>query len=223
MMSPEADYRQKEGRIPIGPLRIGLTGNIGSGKSTATRFFAELGVPVFDADSIAHELLESNEQVRSSIVKLLGQKVLVDHKIDRKVIGKIVFENLAKKAALEKILHPKLMEDLENRIMNFPTESYIVFEAPLLYEAELEDRFDFVILIKADKNTAVKRAAAKLGIGVPEAAKRLNSQIPQSEKEKVADFIVSNNDSVDELRKRVQLLHSILSSLAKKSEHDSQD
>jgi len=206
-----------------GPLKVGLTGNIGSGKSTATRFFAEFGVPVFDADSISHELTESNEEVKSRIVKLLGKEVLVDNKIDRKVIAKIVFSNLAKKTALENILHPVLMEDLENRIMNFPASSYIIFEAPLLYEARLEDRFNYIILIKADRNIAAQRAAEKLGIKIGDVFNRLKSQISQNEKERVADFVVSNNGSMEELKKRIHLLHLVLSSLSKESGRDSLD
>jgi len=205
----------------VGPLKVGITGNIGSGKSTATRFFAELGVPVFDADSIARELLESNEGVKGKIVKLFGEKILVDHnKIDRKVIAKIVFENLEKKTALENILHPVLVSELEERIIGFSPGSYIIFEAPLLYEAKLENRFSYVILVKADQKIAAERAADKLGIEVVDVLKRLKSQISQNEKEKVADFVISNNGLMEDLKKRVHLLHSVLSSLAK-AEHDS--
>ena len=221
-MSPDAHDWKKEGRIISGPLKIGLTGNIGSGKSSATRFFAELGVPVFDADSVAHELLES-EKIKDKIIKLFGEKILVDHKIDRKIISEIVFENAAKKAALENVLHPEIMIDLENRVMNFPGESYAVIEASLIYEAKLEDRFDYIILVMADRDIAVERAANKLGIKKAAAAKRLKMQIPQSTKEKFADFVISNNGSLEELKKRVHLLHSVLLSLAKKSEHESQD
>ncbi|MFZ1082012.1 MAG: dephospho-CoA kinase [Candidatus Kryptoniota bacterium] len=201
----------------IGLLKIGLTGNIGSGKSTATRFFAEFGVPVFDADSVGHELLESNEEIKNKIVKLLGEKILIDHKIDRKVISKIIFENSSKKAALENILHPAIMKDLEDRIMNFPGGCYAIIEAALIYEAKLEDSFDYIILVKADRNIAVERAANNLGIKKADVVKRLKTQMSQSAKEKLADFVISNNGSLEELKKRVHLLHSVLSSLAEKS------
>ncbi len=202
------------------PLKIGLTGNIGSGKSTATRFFAEFGVPVFDADSVGHELLESNEEIKNKIVKLFGKKILIDYKIDRKIISNIIFENPAKKAALENILHPAIMNDLEGRIMNFAAGHYAILEASLIYEANLEDSFDYIILVKADRKIAVERAANKLGIKKVDVIKRLKTQMSQSAKEKLADFVISNNGSPEELKKRVHLLHSILSSLAGKSNLD---
>lgn len=175
-------------------------------------------MPVFDADSVGHELLESNEEIKNKIVKLFGEKILIDHKIDRKIISKIVFENPAKKAALENILHPAIMNDLESRITNFSDGDYAILEAALIYEAKLEDCFDFIILVKADRNIAVERAAEKLGIKKADVVKRLKTQMLQSAKEKLADFIISNNESLEELRKRVHLLHSILSSLARKSD-----
>jgi dephospho-CoA kinase len=195
------------------PLKVGLTGNIGSGKSTATRFFADLGIPVFDADSIGHELLES-EEIKYKIVKLLGERVLTDHKIDRRSVSKIIFDNPTKRAALENILHPAIMTEIENRITSFCSNPYVVVEASLIYEAKLEERFDYIILVKAKKNIAVERAVNKLGLDRAEVLKRMHSQISQNEKEKFADFVIANDGSPEDLKKRVQFLHSILLSLA---------
>ena len=202
----------------ISPLKIGLTGNIGSGKSTVAKIFSELDVPVIDADKVGHELIESNEEVRAKIVKIFGSKprkgILVDGKINRNHLAKIIFDSAAKKADLESILHPAIMNAVNERISKLVNSSYAIVEAALIYEAKLSDNFDYVVLVKADKDIAIERAAKNLGIRKEDVLKRLKTQIPQSTKEKLADFVIANNGSIEELRQRVTLLHTVISSLA---------
>ena len=200
-------------------LRIGLTGNIGSGKSTVARLFAELGVPTFDADHVGHALLESDEEVKKTVIKIFGDKILTDHKIDRLTLGKIVFEDSRRRAQLEQVLHPLILDTINERIMDLPDlpkVHYSIVEAPLLYEANLERAFDYVILVTADKNTAMDRAARNLSMKRSEIRKRLNVQMPQNKKEKLADFVIVNNGTTEELKHRVNLLHSIMLSLSER-------
>ncbi len=195
------------------PLAVGLTGNIGSGKSTAARLFSELGVPVFDTDRIGHELLESDPGVRKKIAEAFGSKVVENGPVDRRRLGEVVFGNPAKRRKLEGILHPAIMAAARERVSQQKVRSYAIVEVPLLYEASLAGEFDYVILVKTDEEKAVGRASVNLGIGKDEVKKRLDAQIPQSEKEKLADFVVANNGTEDDLRMKVHLLHSVLSSL----------
>ncbi len=195
------------------PMGVAVTGNIGSGKSTAVRFFSELGVPTFDTDRIGHELLESDSRIRAAIVKIFGDAILTGGQIDRRKLGELAFMSEEKRLKLESVLHPAIMAAVAERARNFADRRYIVVEVPLLYEAELADRFDYVVLVKADEKTAVARASMKLGIEREKVLERLVAQIPQSEKEKLADFVIANNGSQEDLRTKVLLLHSVISSL----------
>jgi len=201
-------------------LRIGLTGNIGSGKSTVARLFAELGVPTFDADHVGHALLESDEEVKKKVIKIFGQEILVDQRINRPDLGKIVFEDSKKRTQLEQILHPAILDTINGRIMDLPDlpkVHYSVVEGALIYEAGLEEAFDYVILVAADKKIAIERATKNLNMKKADVIKRMNAQVPQIKKEKLADFVIVNNGTMEELKHRVNLLHSIILSLSKQS------
>ncbi|MCL5267688.1 MAG: dephospho-CoA kinase [Bacteroidetes bacterium] len=197
------------------PLIVGLTGNIGSGKSTVAKAFSQLGVPTFDADKVGHELLDSDTNVRKKILSIFGKEVIVDGKISRRRLGQIIFADASKKAALEGILHPAIMKTIAERAARFKDSRYVIMEVPLLYEAELTENFDYIILVKAKKNIAVQRAAENLEISREEVLRRLATQIPQTDKEKLADFVISNDSSLAELNERVELLHGILTSIGR--------
>jgi dephospho-CoA kinase len=196
------------------PLKVGLTGNIGSGKSTAARLFSELGVPTFDADKVGHELLEQDDNIRQKVVGIFGGGIMANGVISRERLGKLVFSNDEKRKKLEGILHPAIISAIILRLSREVAGGYAVIEVPLLYEAELSGYFDYVILVKSAKKNALDRAAAKLGLSKNDVLKRMNAQIPQSEKEKIADFSISNDGTPEDLRKKVEILHSIISSLA---------
>ena len=196
-------------------LKIGLTGNIGSGKSTAARLFAELGVPTFDADHIGHALLESDENVKKKVLAIFGDDILVDHKISRPILGKLVFADSKKRARLEQILHPAIIDCVNERLTDLPNVDYAVVEGALIYEAGLEETFDHIMLVEADKKVSVNRAAKNLGMKKSDVMKRMDAQIPQARKAKLADFIVVNNGTIEDLKHRVILLHSIILSLSK--------
>ncbi len=196
-------------------LKIGLTGNIGSGKSTVARLFAELGVPTFDADHIGHALLESDEEVKKKVLAIFGEDILVDHKISRPRLGKLVFADSKKRAQLEQILHPAITDSVNERLTDLPNVAYAVVEGALIYEAGLEETFDYIILVEADKKTSVDRAAKNLGTKKTDVMKRMNAQIPQARKAELADFIVVNNGTIEDLKHRINLLHSIILSLSK--------
>lgn len=195
-------------------LKVGLTGNIGSGKSTAAKFFAELGVPVFDADKIGHELLERNTKIQRLITREFGREIMENGHISRQKLSTIVFNDPVKLAVLEEILHPEIIKELSLKAMAFPDRPYSIAEAALIYEARLSNKFDYIIVVVADKEIAIKRAAQNLRKPVEEIEKRMRTQIPQHEKEKLADFVIVNNGSIQSLKSKVQLIHNILLSLA---------
>ncbi len=195
------------------PIRVGLTGNIGSGKSTASSMFAELGVPVFDADSVGHSLLASSTHVQKMIIEKFGKEIVFAGSIDRHRLAKIVFSDPRKKKTLEDILHPQIMNSIIGSIPKRSGSHYVVVEVPLLYEARLSHLFDYVIVVKAATELSVERASRNLGVTKSDILNRLSAQLDQSQKEKLADFVISNDGSLDELRSRVVILHKIISSL----------
>ncbi len=195
------------------PMGVAVTGNIGSGKSTAVKIFSELGVPTFDTDRIGHDLLGSDSRIHAAVVKIFGDAILTSGQIDRRKLGELVFRSEEKRLKLETVLHPAIMAAVAEQARNFADRRYVIVEVPLLYEAKLAGRFDYVVLVKADEKTAVARASVKLGIEREKVLERLGAQIPQSEKEKLADFVIANNGSEEDLRAKVLLLHSVISSL----------
>lgn len=216
-MATAAKRREGKKRFPqavASPLKIALTGNIGTGKSTVAGMFAELDVPVFDADRVGHDLLYSNANVQKKVIEAFGKEIIFAGSIDRRKLGKIVFNDPRKKKRLESILHPEIMNNIIENIPQHSGSRYVVVEIPLLYEAKLSKQFDHVVLVKAKPKVAVERASRSLGMTKEDVIKRLNTQIDQSKKEKLADFVIANDGSLDELRSRVALVHIILSSLA---------
>ncbi len=199
------------------PLKVGLTGNIGSGKSTAAEAFSKLGVPTFDTDKIGHELLEGDPDIRKRIEEAFGNQVFSDDLIDRRKLAQVVFASSEKKRKLESILHPAIMSTVNERLRSCSDRSYAIIEVPLLYEAKLSGEFEYVILVKSEEKNAVERASLKLGISKEAVQKRLETQIAQSEKEKLADFVIANDGTREDLRNRVELLHAIISSLGKEA------
>ncbi len=216
-MPSKSDGKRKTGkRSPAKartPLVVGITGNIGSGKSTAAKLFARLGVPTFDTDKVGHELLESDRDIIARVAKTFGNSVVPGGTVDRRALGKLVFADTEKRSLLEGIMHPAIMSAVSKKARGSSDSEYVIVEVPLLYEAELADKFDYVVLVKADEEAAVGRAASNLGIGKDEVTERLRTQIPQSEKEKLADFVIANNGTLGDLEKKVTLLHSVLLSL----------
>ncbi len=203
-----------------GPLKIGLTGNIGTGKSAVARMFADLGVPVFSADEVGHGLLDSSDVIKKQIIDEFGRNVISSQSIDRRKLARVVFNDPEKRRRLESILHPEIMKNITESATRQAANGYVVVEVPLLYEAKLSDQFDYVILVKADREVAVERASKKLKVHKEEILRRLNTQIDQTKKEGLADFVITNDGSLDKLRTRVALIHSIISSL-KESEASS--
>ncbi len=187
---------------------IGLTGGIGTGKSTVARFLAELGAVVIDADEVGHEFLESDSQVRQQIVTSFGEDILTpEGKVDRRKLGRMVFENPRALSCLNRIIHPRISEVVKNRLEDYRRGAgVVVIEAPLLVEAGWSSLVDQVWVTMAPKATVIKRLKAGKGLSRAEALARIRSQLPARERAKHADVVINNNAGLDGLKERVREL-----------------
>jgi len=182
-------------------LLIGLTGSFGSGKSTVSEMFRELGATVVSADELVHEFLGSRE-VKEKIRETFGGGVFRGPELDRKELAKRIFASESLRRRLEQILHPLVYEKIKEFQARNP-EKMIIAEIPLLFETGKHKDFDFVILVACPEDLAIKRLE-KRGFTRYEALERLRAQIPLEEKMKHADFIVDNSGSVDETKRQVK-------------------
>lgn len=172
-------------------LKIAITGNIASGKSQAEKIIAK-NYLVFDADKLAHEVLDS-------IKDFYGYDVFSNGKIDRQKLAKFVFTDQSIKQKLEALVHPRVKDKILDIFDKFKNEEFIFVSVPLLYEAEFDALFDKVILISADDDIRLNRLMKRNSLTKNEAVLRINSQLSQSEKEKRADYVINNNSTLENL------------------------
>lgn len=192
-------------------ITIGITGSIGSGKSEFTKIAENSGFPVLRADDISKELLANNSEVKKKVIKKFGKESYRNNIPDKKYLAEIVFNNPVKLRELERILHPLVIKEIENKKKEIFRKHNILFvESALIYEADLESLFDFIVLITANRDVRLKRKLSQ-GITEEDFIKREMNQIPDEEKRKRADFIFENNTTIEELHLKFNLLLTLLS------------
>lgn len=189
---------------------IGLTGNIGTGKSTVAWMFEELSVPVLDADEIAHEVIAPKSAAWKAIYERHGSSVILkDDVIDRKALANLVFKNPAERKYLESVIHPHVKEALEHKIAKLAKDGcqFVIVEVPLLFEAGWEKEFDAVIVVSCNEAQEIERCMEKFGFDREEVLLRLRAQYPIARKIKSAQAVIDNNGALDETRVQVKRLH----------------
>ncbi len=187
-------------------MKIGITGNIGSGKSTFANFAEESGFPVLRTDEISKEILETNKKVRQKVIKTFGDQAFKNDLPNKEYLAKEIFSDPIKLHKLESILHPLVIKQTEKSIVELLKKHSAVFvESALIYEADLEQMFDYVVLITSVRDNRLKRKMLT-GLSEKEFDQREQNQISEEEKKKRADFIFSNDTSIDELKMKFKLL-----------------
>ena len=182
---------------------IGLTGSIGSGKSTVRALLEGKGAAVIDADVVGHEVYMQGSEVWNKIIAAWGREILsTDGEIDRKKLGEVVFESPEELKRLNEIVHPVMKETVQSQLMELKKENTpaVVLEAALLIEAGWNDLVDEVWLVTADRNIATKRLIHNRGLTEQQASMRLERQMPIEEKAKYSDIIIENNRDTITLR-----------------------
>ncbi|HRE39173.1 MAG TPA: dephospho-CoA kinase [Chitinophagaceae bacterium] len=196
-------------------LKIGLTGGIGSGKSTVAKIFEVLGIPVYYADTEAKRLMNINEKIKESIRQHFGEATYKNEDLDRKYLADIVFNNPEKLELLNALIHPVTIKDAEEW-MQRQAAPYSIKEAALLFESGAAENLDFVIGVYAPQALRIKRVMKRDNLAQDEIVKRINRQVNEEMKMKLCDFVITNNEQ-ELLIPQVLKLHQHFISLANSS------
>lgn len=184
-------------------MYVGLSGGIGSGKSTVAKMFAEFGAVVIDADAIAKEVLEPGQIGFESVLQHFGNEVLdSDGKIDRKALAKLVFNNESQLAHLEGIVHPAVIDRVAEIRESLAHDAVVIYDTPLLFEKKLQSQFDRVIIVVSDLDLRRMRLLDR-GLSKQDIEARIANQATDEEKVAVADIVIVNNGSMQDLRDQV--------------------
>ncbi len=203
-------------------LMVGLTGGIGSGKSTVARMFKNEEAYVIDFDHLACLVVEPDKPAWRDIIEYFGPEILSpDGKLNRSALAELVFSDEKSRKALERFTHPRIFEEgdaLINAIKRKDPSSVVIMDIPLLFEFDLNKRFDKIILVYVTIAIQIERVVKRDGLSTEEVEKRLNAQIPIEEKRALSDYIIGNEGSINETRDQVRKVVHELRDLAKNKE-----
>lgn len=196
---------------------VAITGSIGAGKTTAAKYIESLGFPVVYTDELAKFVMNNNVEVIDQLKNVFGESIYDEKNVlDSKLLSKLIFDNCDKGddklARLNAIVHPPtidmMIKEIEKLIEN--DHKLIFVESALIYEASLQDGFDYVIVIDAPENIRLERSANRLKLSVDEIRKRNCKQISTETKKEFADFVIENTGNIEQLHKSVDLILSII-------------
>lgn len=195
-------------------LRVGLTGGIGSGKSTVASLFATRGVPVIDTDEIARHLTDPGQPAFNETLDAFGSEILDDnHRIDRNTLRKRIFDNTDDRHRLESILHPYIRETVKRKLADTDA-AYCIVVVPLLIESGFTDLVDRVLVVDATEANQIKRTNTRSGLNEPETRKIMATQASRADRLQRANEVIENNADKKRLEAEVEHLHQWYLSLA---------
>lgn len=196
-------------------LKIAVTGNIGSGKSALCELLQKKGHPVLSADNIAKELLSSDQNIRTQIIEAFGPESYTDEGPDIKYLAENVFSDPANVKRINSIVHPPTIEKIKREMESeLQCNNFIFVESALIYEANMEEIFDYVLVISAEEETRITRIKQRDDVEEEEIRRRMANQMSDKFKSDNADFVIENNTSLEELTTRVDFILTLLSSIS---------
>jgi len=189
-------------------LKVGLTGGIGSGKSTASRYFESLGAFVLDADEEAKKLITSNETVQHELISEFGTDIIDGTgRVDKNKLSRVAFQDEDHQQRLNSVVHPYIFNLIDkefNRVFNNKKHGVFIVDAALIYETGFDAHLDYVIVVTAHLKNRMERALGRETLSREEILKRVDFQWPEEEKVNMADFVVHNDGAEAELQKNIE-------------------
>lgn len=189
-------------------VTLGVTGGLGSGKTTACKFLAAKGAYVFDADLVAKQILETDTEVQRAISETFGIDIFKDGKIDTAKIARVAFVNEINQRQLNDIIHPRVM-DAFHQLLKELGDQYplVVVDAPLIFESGFDNHLDHTLLIYTKYRIRLERAIRRGNLTREDILRRMELQMPDEEKRELASFVIENNGTEEELRQAVEKLY----------------
>ena len=184
-------------------LNVALTGGIGSGKSAVAEFLQECGAVIIDSDQLARDVIERGTEGFEVVLAAFGDTVLTDGEIDRSTLAEIVFQDEDQRKKLEGIIHPLVREAAESLMKKLPSDSVVINQIPLLVETNGAKRFDYIITVSASEDLRRQRLLQK-GLKDYEITKRMQAQVNDAAREEIADSIIRNEGSLEDLERIVE-------------------
>jgi dephospho-CoA kinase len=187
---------------------VGLTGGIGSGKSTVAGFFRELGVPVYDSDEEAKRLMAVSDEVKHELIKLFGEDAYIDKKLNKTYISDIVFKEKEKLGQLNNIVHPAVRKHFSDWVTR-QNSPYVIQETALIFENNVQNSYDAIVLVTAPESIRIQRVMKRDEVTESQIKARIANQMSDKQKIDLADFIIENHD-LEKTRKAVNSIHKKL-------------
>lgn len=185
---------------------IGLTGGLGSGKTTVASMLAKRGARVIDADKVAHKLIQPGHPCFKPILKYFGKTILTKGKIDRRKLAKIVFNHPAKLKKLIGIIHPQVKRELKKIAVKYPKNKLLVLDVPLLFESGIDRMTDLNVVVRSSLKQQIQRTQMRSQIKTEEIKKRIKSQMPWGQKLRRADVVIDNRGTIDQTKQQIEEL-----------------
>ncbi|RIZ69566.1 MAG: dephospho-CoA kinase [Methylococcales bacterium] len=195
-------------------LKIGLTGGIGCGKTTVSKLFEQLNIPVIDADTIAHQLVEVGQPALKEIVLAFGSDILnVDGSLNRKKLGQFIFADNQQKQKIEAILHPLIYQAIQSALIHI-NSAYCIISIPLLFETNMIDLVDRILVIDCPAESQIERVRKRDGMPLAQIQAIINSQVSQTYRITHAHDLIDTSKANDKLAETVKKLHNSYLSLS---------
>ena len=196
-------------------IKVGLTGGIGSGKSTVSKILISKGFSVYNSDNRAKWLMNNNDNLKSNIISIFGNKVYIKGSLNRKYLSAKVFNDSLKLKALNNLVHPLVAKDFKNWLLNQKSKDFVFKEAAILIESGAYKEMDKIIVVSCPENIRLERVLKRDGNSPELVKKRMQNQISETEKINHADFVVKNNGNESDLVLEVEFVISELKNLTK--------
>lgn len=182
-------------------VTVGITGGLGAGKSTASKFLEEKGAYVFNADVVAKELLKSDPDIKKQLIDAFGMEIIKDGEIDSERLAKISFASEENQNIINNIVHPCVIEEFSKKLEELKNRyDLVIVDAPLIFESGFDSHLDYTVLIYSTYKTRLERALRRENLSREDILRRMELQMPEEEKRELASFIIENNGTIEQLK-----------------------